>query len=72
MAHLKGRTAWRTQPLIYFLLMGSSLSYLGYPAIPNDADVTAIYEKANSKQLAKYLTMPMAMARRWIKIRSER
>jgi len=41
----QGRTAWRTQP---YLLPpdGASKDYAGYPAIPNDEDVTAIYEKA--------------------------
>lgn len=41
----QGRTAWRTQP---YLIPpdGASPDYAGYPAIPNDEDVTAIYEKA--------------------------
>jgi predicted amidohydrolase YtcJ len=41
----QGRTAWRTQP---YLLPpdGASKDYAGYPAIPNDEDVSAIYEKA--------------------------
>ena len=43
----QGRTAWRTIP---YLLPpdGAIKNYSGYPAIPNDADVTAIYEKAFS------------------------
>ncbi|WP_435577863.1 amidohydrolase [Gilvibacter sp.] len=41
----QGRTAWRTQP---YLIPpdGAAADYAGYPAIPNDEDVTAIYEKA--------------------------
>lgn len=41
----QGRTAWRTQP---YLLPpdGAAEDYSGYPAIPNDDEVTAIYEKA--------------------------
>ncbi len=41
----QGRTAWRTQP---YLIPpdGASKDYAGYPAIPKDDDVTAIYEKA--------------------------
>ncbi len=41
----QGRTAWRTTP---YLLPpdGAAQGYLGYPAIPNDADLTNIYEKA--------------------------
>ncbi|MGB5323320.1 amidohydrolase [Lutimonas sp.] len=41
----QGRTAWRTIP---YLLPpdGADKNYSGYPAIPNDDDVTAIYEKA--------------------------
>lgn len=40
----QGRTAWRTQP---YLLPpdGAREGYLGYPAIPNDSSVMAIYEK---------------------------
>jgi predicted amidohydrolase YtcJ len=43
----QGRTAWRTIP---YLLPPDNANdnYSGYPAIPNDADVTAIYEKAFS------------------------
>ncbi|NML21404.1 amidohydrolase [Pseudoflavitalea sp. G-6-1-2] len=41
----QGRTAWRTIP---YLLPppGQDSSYKGYPAIPNDADVAAIYDSA--------------------------
>jgi predicted amidohydrolase YtcJ len=41
----QGRTAWRTQP---YLIPpdGADKNYAGYPAIPNDKDVAAIYEKA--------------------------
>lgn len=41
----QGRTAWRTTP---YLLPpdGASKDYSGYPALPNDEDVTTIYEKA--------------------------
>ena len=40
----QGRTAWRTLP---YLLPpdGAKEGYLGYPAIPNDSSVIAIYEK---------------------------
>ncbi|MDP5081248.1 MAG: amidohydrolase, partial [Winogradskyella sp.] len=41
----QGRTAWRTEP--YLLVPhGASKAYLGYPALENDEDVSAIYEKA--------------------------
>lgn len=43
----QGRTAWRTIPYI-LPPDGADSQYLGYPAIPNDSDVTAIYEKAFS------------------------
>ncbi|MBC2838575.1 amidohydrolase [Robiginitalea sp. SC105] len=41
----QGRTAWRTEP---YLIPpdGASEDYAGYPAIPEDTTVTAIYEKA--------------------------
>ena len=41
----QGRTAWRTLP---YLLPpdGAKEGYLGYPAIPNDSSVMAIYDKA--------------------------
>jgi hypothetical protein len=58
----QGRTAWRTQP---YLLPpdGESADYLGYPAIPNDADVTAIYEKAfqNNWQILTHANGDAAM-----------
>lgn len=40
----QGRTAWRTEP---YLIPpdGAGKGYLGYPAIPNDSVVSAIYEK---------------------------
>jgi predicted amidohydrolase YtcJ len=41
----QGRTAWRTKP--YLLVPhGAKKDYLGYPALANDDDVTAIYDKA--------------------------
>ena len=42
----QGRTAWRTEP---YLIPpdGASSDYAGYPAIPNDEDVSAIYENKN-------------------------
>ena len=41
----QGRTAWRTLP---YLIPpdGAKKEYLGYPAIPKDSSVMAIYEKA--------------------------
>lgn len=41
----QGRTAWRTKP---YLLPpeGAAADYVGYPAIPKDDDVRAIYQKA--------------------------
>ena len=41
----QGRTAWRTLP---YLLPpdGAKEGYLGYPSIPNDSSVMAIYDKA--------------------------
>ena len=44
----QGRTAWRTQP---YLIPpdGQEEGYLGYPAIPNDSDVAALYEEAFEK-----------------------
>ncbi len=41
----QGRTAWRTQPYL-ILPDGAAKDYAGYPAIPKDDDLTAIYEKA--------------------------
>jgi predicted amidohydrolase YtcJ len=58
----QGRTAWRTIP---YLLPpdGADKSYSGYPAIPNDADVTAIYEKAfaNNYQILTHANGDAAM-----------
>ncbi|CDF79061.1 metal-dependent amidohydrolase [Formosa agariphila KMM 3901] len=58
----QGRTAWRTIP---YLLPpdGADKNYLGYPAIPNDADVTAIYEKAfaNNYQVLTHANGDAAM-----------
>ena len=58
----QGRTAWRTIP---YLLPpdGTDDNYLGYPAIPNDADVTAIYEKAfsNNYQILTHANGDAAM-----------
>jgi predicted amidohydrolase YtcJ len=58
----QGRTAWRTIP---YLLPpdGAVENYLGYPAIPNDADVTAIYEKAfsNNYQILTHANGDAAM-----------
>ncbi|MFT5668761.1 MAG: putative amidohydrolase YtcJ [Vicingaceae bacterium] len=41
----QGRTAWRT---LHYLIPpdGASVDYAGYAALPNDEDVSAIYEKA--------------------------
>lgn len=41
----QGRTAWRTQPYL-IPPKGADKGYSGYPAIPNDKDVEAIYENA--------------------------
>ena len=41
----QGRTAWRTIPYI-LPPDGATRDYAGYAAIPNDKDVSAIYEKA--------------------------
>jgi predicted amidohydrolase YtcJ len=58
----QGRTAWRTLP---YLLppTGASKDYLGYPAMPNDDDVTAIYEKAfkNNWQILTHANGDAAM-----------
>jgi len=58
----QGRTAWRTTP---YLLPpdGADKNYLGYPAIPNDIDVTAIYEKAfaNNYQILTHANGDAAM-----------
>jgi predicted amidohydrolase YtcJ len=58
----QGRTAWRTLP---YLLPpdGAGKDYLGYPAIPNDADVAAIYETAfkNNWQILTHANGDAAM-----------
>jgi predicted amidohydrolase YtcJ len=41
----QGRTAWRTKPYV-LVPHGAKKDYLGYPALSNDDDVSAIYEKA--------------------------
>jgi predicted amidohydrolase YtcJ len=41
----QGRTAWRTIPYV-LPPADATKGYLGYPAIPNDADVQKIYEEA--------------------------
>jgi hypothetical protein len=58
----QGRTAWRTEP--YLLAPhGASVGYLGYPAIENDDEVTAIYEKAfkNNWQILTHANGDAAM-----------
>lgn len=58
----QGRTAWRTQP---YLIPpdGQSADYKGYPAIPNDEDVIAVYEKAfaNDYQILTHANGDAAM-----------
>ena len=58
----QGRTAWRTQP---YLIPpdGADEDYAGYPAIPNDEDVSAIYEKAfeNNWQILTHANGDAAM-----------
>tara|TARA_B100000787_G_C16199309_1_gene303742 strand:+ start:13368 stop:15068 length:1701 start_codon:yes stop_codon:yes gene_type:complete len=58
----QGRTAWRTQP---YLLPpdGAKEGYLGYPAIPNDSTVIAIYEKGfkNNWQIQTHANGDAAM-----------
>ena len=58
----QGRTAWRTQPYL-IPPEGASKDYLGYPAMPKDADVTAIYEKAfkNNWQILTHANGDAAM-----------
>tara|TARA_R110002126_G_scaffold286314_2_gene437909 strand:+ start:2695 stop:4398 length:1704 start_codon:yes stop_codon:yes gene_type:complete len=58
----QGRTAWRTQPYI-LPPPGASEGYLGYPAIPKDEDVTAIYENAfkNNWQILTHANGDAAM-----------
>lgn len=41
----QGRTAWRTKPYL-IPPFGANADYAGYPAIPNDEDLSAIFEKA--------------------------
>jgi len=58
----QGRTAWRTQP---YLIPpdGAKDGYLGYPAIPNDSMVIAIYEKSfkNNWQILTHANGDAAM-----------
>jgi hypothetical protein len=58
----QGRTAWRTQPYL-IPPEGTSKGYAGYPAIPRDEDVTAIYEKAfkNNWQILTHANGDAAM-----------
>jgi predicted amidohydrolase YtcJ len=58
----QGRTAWRTQPYL-IPPEGASKDYLGYPAMPKDTDVTAIYEKAfkNNWQILTHANGDAAM-----------
>jgi predicted amidohydrolase YtcJ len=58
----QGRTAWRTQPYLR-VPEGASKDYLGYPALPKDDDVTAIYEKAfkNNWQILTHANGDAAM-----------
>ncbi len=58
----QGRTAWRTQP---YLMPpdGAKERYSGYPAIPNDSMVVAIYEKGfkNNWQILTHANGDAAM-----------
>lgn len=58
----QGRTAWRTEP---YLIPpdGQGSDYSGYPAIPNDEDVIAIYKKAfaNDYQILTHANGDAAM-----------
>jgi predicted amidohydrolase YtcJ len=58
----QGRTAWRTQP---YLIPpdGAKEGYNGYPAIPNDSMVVAIYEKGfkNNWQILTHANGDAAM-----------
>ncbi len=58
----QGRTAWRTTPYI-LPPDGASKDYLGYPALSNDEDVTAIYEKGfkNNWQILTHANGDAAM-----------
>jgi hypothetical protein len=58
----QGRTAWRTKP--YLLAPhGAVDKYSGYPAISDDADVTAVYEEAftNNWQILTHANGDAAM-----------
>lgn len=58
----QGRTAWRTEP--YLLAPeGAEEGYKGYPAIPNDSVVEAIFEKAykNNWQIITHANGDAAM-----------
>jgi len=44
----QGRTAWRTRPYL-IPPPGADASYAGYPAIPDDDDVTALFREAYEK-----------------------
>ena len=58
----QGRTAWRTKP--YLLAPHNAVpNYLGYPAIPKDEDVLAIYENAfkNNWQILTHANGDAAM-----------
>lgn len=58
----QGRTAWRTQP---YLLPpdGAAADYSGYPAIPNDDELLAIYERGfkNNWQILTHANGDAAM-----------
>lgn len=58
----QGRTAWRTKPYI-IPPEGAGKDYKGYPAIPKDEDVKAIYEKAfkNNWQILTHANGDAAM-----------
>lgn len=58
----QGRTAWRTQPYL-IPPEGASKDYSGYPAIPNDSTVSAIYEKGfkNNWQILTHANGDAAM-----------
>ena len=58
----QGRTAWRTLPYL-IPPNGVEKGYLGYPAIPNDKDVEAIYDEAfkNNWQILTHANGDAAM-----------
>jgi len=58
----QGRTAWRTQPYL-ILPDGAEPGYKGYPAIPEDSVVTALYKKAfkNNWQILTHANGDAAM-----------